>query len=68
MNTVSYGMILILGAQNHLGILSVWGQLIFFSIFIVFVRFGMLLKGMGESFILSKDEPLTPNIDGVMAL
>ena len=28
----------------------------------------MLLKGMGESFILSKDEPLTPNIDGVMAL
>ena len=28
----------------------------------------MLLKGMGESFLLSKDEPLTPNIDGVMAL
>ena len=28
----------------------------------------MLLKGMGENFILSKDEPLTPNIDGVMAL
>jgi len=28
----------------------------------------MLLKGMGESFILSEDEPLTPNIDGVMAL
>ena len=28
----------------------------------------MLLKAMGESFILSKDEPLTPNIDGDMAL
>ena len=26
----------------------------------------MLLKGMGESFLLSKDEPLTPNIDKVM--
>ena len=28
----------------------------------------MLLKDMGESFILSEDEPLTPNFDGVMAL
>ena len=28
----------------------------------------MLLKGVGESFILSEDEPLTPNIDGVVAL
>ena len=28
----------------------------------------MSLKGMGESFLLSEDEPLTPNIDGVMAL
>ena len=28
----------------------------------------MLLKGMGESFLLSDDETLTPNIDGVMAL
>ena len=28
----------------------------------------MLSKGMVESFLLSKDEPLTPNIDGVMAL
>jgi len=26
------------------------------------------LKGMGERFLLSKDEPLTPDIDGVMAL
>ena len=24
--------------------------------------YGMLLKGMGESFLLSEDEPLTPNI------
>ena len=29
---------------------------------------GMLLKGMGESFLLSKDESLTLDIDGVMAL
>ena len=28
----------------------------------------MLWKGMGESFLLSEDEQLTPNIDGVMAL
>ena len=28
----------------------------------------MLLKGMGESFLLSEDEPLTSNIDGVMTL
>ena len=28
----------------------------------------MLLKSMGGSFLLSEDEPLTPNIDGVMAL
>ena len=27
----------------------------------------MLLKDMGESFLLSKDEPLTPTIDGVIA-
>ena len=29
---------------------------------------GVLLKGMGERFLLSKNEPLTPDIDGVMAL
>ena len=28
----------------------------------------MLLNGVDESFLLSKDEPLTPNIDGVVAL
>ena len=50
-------------------LLSVWGQLIiFFPVFIFNAYFGLLLKGMDESFILSEDEPLTPNIDGVMAL
>ena len=39
-----------------------------FSYFQFYAWFGMLSKGMGKSFILSKDEPLTPNIDGVMAL
>ena len=28
----------------------------------------MLFKGMVKSFLLSKEEPLTPNIDGAMAL
>ena len=28
----------------------------------------MLLKGMGERFLLFKDEPLTPGIDGVVGL
>ena len=41
---------------------------IFFSIFIFYALFGVLLKGTGERFLLSKDEPLTPDIDGVMAL
>ena len=40
----------------------------FFCIFIFYVLTVVLLKGMGESFLLSEDEPLTPNIDGVMAL
>ena len=40
----------------------------FFPIFICYAYFDMLLKGMGESFILSEDEPLSPDIDGVMAL
>ena len=39
-----------------------------FSIFIFHALFGMLLKGVGERFLLSNDEPLTPDIDGVMAL
>ena len=58
--------------SNHsklMNILSVWGGLnIFFSIFIVYAWFGMLSTGRSESFLLSKYEPLTPNIDGVMAL
>ena len=49
-------------------LLSVWGQLIIFFHFHFHAWFGMLPKGMGESFLLSEDEPLTPNIDGVMAL
>ena len=28
----------------------------------------MILKSMSEIFLLSEDEPLTPNIDGIMAL
>ena len=51
-------------------LLSVWGQLIFcFSIFIFMPDLACYyIKGMGKSFLLSKDEPLTPNIDGVVAL
>ena len=48
-------------------LLSIWGQLVF-SIFILYAWFGMLSKGMGETFLLSADEPLTPDIDGVMSL
>ena len=43
-------------------------QMVVQAIFIFYARFVMLLKGIGESFILSEDEPLTPNIDGDMAL
>ena len=39
-----------------------------FLYFQFYVLAVLLLKGMGDSFLLSKDEPLTPNIDGVMAL
>ena len=45
-------------------ILSVCPGLILFRIFNTVVS----LKGMGESFLLSKAELLTLNIDGVMAL
>ena len=38
-----------------------WTKLMFFY-------FHFLCKSMGESFLLSEDEPLTLNIDGVMAL
>ena len=53
---------------HHFVLLSVWGQLIFFSIIILLPHLACYQKGMGESIILSEDEPLTPNIDGVMAL
>ena len=48
-------------------LLSVWGGLTFFY-FHFYALFGVLLKSMGESFLLSDDEPLTPNIDGVKVL
>ena len=43
---------------------------IIFSVFIFYASFGILLKIMGESFLLFEDEPLTltPNIDGDRAL
>ena len=49
-------------------LLSIWGEQNYFFSFYFCAWFGMLLKGVCESFLLSKDEPLTPNIDGVMAL
>ena len=41
---------------------------IIFHCFRFNVLFDMLRKGMVESSILSKDEPLTPNIDKLMAV
>ena len=52
-------------------LLSVWGgQQYFFSFSFHFLcLIWHVIEGMGESFLLSEDEPLsTPNIDGVMAL
>ena len=57
------------GTWVGLHILSVWGGLNYcFPIFIFYAWVGMLLKSMGKSFLLSKDEPVSLNIDGVMAL
>ena len=39
-----------------------------FCIVIVYVFIGVLLKGMAKNCLLSKDELLTPEIDGGMAL
>ena len=39
-----------------------------FLCFHFYVLFGVLLEGMVDSSLLSKDELLTPNIDGVMTL
>ena len=58
----------IIGQLNFKLIYCLFGVNYFFSIFIFYAWFGMLSQGIGESFILSEDEPLTPNIDGVMAL
>ena len=41
---------------------------IFVLVFMLYALFGMLLKGMVGSCLLSKDELLTPDIDGVMTL
>ena len=42
--------------------------MVYIFYFHFYAWFSTLLKGMGESFLLSEDEPLNPNIDGVMAL
>ena len=49
-------------------LLSVCSGLMFVCIFNFYVLTVGLSDGMGESFLLSKDGPLTPNIDGVVAL
>ena len=58
------------GFRWHVSTYCLFGvdKINFFCIFIFDVLTVVLLKGMGESFLLSKDEPLTPNIDGVVAL
>ena len=61
------GHIFISPVFGQLFLLSVWGQEIYFFS-ISYASFGILVKGMGESFLLSKDEHLTLDIDGVMAL
>ena len=50
------------------GIVCLGSRNIFICIFNFYVASGVQLKGMIESFLLSKDEPLTPNIDEVMAV
>ena len=49
-------------------ILSVCPQQNYFFYFRFYACFGVLLKGMVESCLLSEDEPLTLNIDRVVAL
>ena len=50
-------------------LLSVWGQeIISFCVFNFYATSGVILKSMIESSLLSKDEPLTSNIDEVMAV
>ena len=59
----------VLSIAPSIDLLSVCPGLIFFVVFSFFyVLTVVLLKDMGESFLLSEYEPLTPNIDGVMAL
>ena len=55
--------------ENVKNVLSVWGQkYIFLHLRFFIFASGVQLKGTGESFLVSKDELLTPNIDGLMAL
>ena len=50
-------------------LLSVWDQQgIFFRIFNIYTTGGVQSKGMIESSLLSEDEPLTPNVDEVVAV
>ena len=44
-----------IGEKREMAVLSVWGQkILFFSVFIFYAWFSMLLKGMGESFIVRR--------------
>ena len=52
---------------NHPYCLFAWIN-IRYCIFVFYVLIGVLLKGMVESSLLSKDGLLTPDIDGVMSL
>ena len=49
-------------------VLSICPRLICFCIFNFYVLFGLVLEGVVESCLLSKDELLTPNIDEVMVV
>ena len=49
-------------------ILSVWPGLTTFLYFHFYVLIGVLLKGIVASCLLSKDELVTPDIDGAMTL
>ena len=52
---------------HSLSVLSVWGQEIR-KVFIFYATSGVQLKGVAKSSVLSKNEPLTRNIDEDMAV
>ena len=61
-------MLMLLG-EVFTDLLSVWGQeIIYFSIIVIFVSRSFFLKGMGDRFLLSEDERLTPDIDKAMVV